>query len=109
MDNSLRPSRTWSGLAIDYASGLASERTTHKLALNGIIRRLIPKSAVLAAHTTKLIDLVACARPERARFGPENAGLDDRRHLAEVLAVADVIIRRAAVGGESQPVAVLGA
>lgn len=75
----------------------------------GIIRRLVPKGADLGACGSRLPNLIVIAAARWARVGPKDAGLDDRLCLAKVLAVADVVIGRAAVGGEGQPVAVLRA
>lgn len=67
----------------------------------------VPEGAILGARASKLRNLVVLAGPGGARVGSEYAGLDDLRRLAEVLAVADVVVARAAVGGEGEPVAVL--
>lgn len=67
----------------------------------------VPKGAILCARASKLRDLVVRAGPSGARIGPEHAGLDDLRRLAVVLAVADVVVARATIGGEGEPVAVL--
>lgn len=69
----------------------------------------VPEGAILGARASKLVDLVVRAGPGGTGVRPEYARLDDLRRLAEVLAVADVVIARAAVGGEGQPVAVLRA
>lgn len=59
----------------------------------------VPEGAILGARASELRNLVVVAGPGGTRVGPEYAGLDDLRRLAEVLAVADVVVARAAVGG----------
>lgn len=107
LNSTLSTPNSW--LSTQYPPKCASQRIIPELALDGIIGGLVPERAVLCARARKLSNLVVGAGPSRARVGAENARLDDLGRLGVVLAVADVVVARAAVCGETLGVAVLRA
>lgn len=102
--------RGWDCDSLDTLPGYVSWKLFHRpaaLALEGIIGRLVPESAVILGRGNKLLDQIRRAGAGGAGVGPENAWLNHPSHLGGILTVADMVIPVAAVVVQGKRMAVL--